>query len=65
MTKKGRVARGEANGDAKLKKEQVYAIREDPRAHREIAADYGVSRTQVSRIKKRERWAHLPEQAAR
>jgi DNA-directed RNA polymerase specialized sigma subunit len=41
--------------------EDVYAIRADPRLHREIAADYEISRSRVSYIKRRQAWAHLPE----
>jgi hypothetical protein len=65
MTKKGRVARGEASGRSKLTSADVYAIRADTRLLREIAADYGISEGNVSLIKRRKRWAHLPEQAAK
>lgn len=59
---KGRQPRGEANGRAKLTKEQIYAIRADTRLLREIAADYGISSQRtVSFIKSRTTWAHLPE----
>jgi hypothetical protein len=60
-TEKGRQAKGEAHRKAKLTAEDIYAIRADPRLQREIAADFGVSQTQVSRIKRHEKWAHLPE----
>lgn len=41
---------------AKLTLEQVQAIREDARPQREIAKDYGVSQTTVSRIRRGEIW---------
>jgi hypothetical protein len=37
----------------KLTAAEVLAIREDPRTHREIAADYGISHPHVTRIKNR------------
>jgi hypothetical protein len=55
---KGRDARGEGHGCAKLVTAQVHAIRADPRPQRVIAADYGVSHTQVGYIKRRVKWAH-------
>jgi hypothetical protein len=51
---------GERNPQAKLTEADVLAIRADPRPQRKIAADYGVNRTVVSRIKGRKRWAWLP-----
>ena len=48
-------------GSVKLTKEQVYSIRADTRSQRKIAADHGVSSTQVYHIKSRKQWAHLPE----
>jgi hypothetical protein len=55
---KGRMNRrdGEHNGRAKLTVEDVKAILVDPRRHRVIAADYGVTRPMVSYIKRREFW---------
>jgi hypothetical protein len=44
---------------AKLTDAQVRAIRKDPRTGFEIAADYGITYQQVSRIKRRERWTHV------
>ena len=51
--------RGEACPNAKLDDEKVRAIRADTRLHREIAADYGVDRRGISRIKRREAWKHV------
>lgn len=52
--------RGERNGEAKLTAAQVLAIRDDPRLHRVIAAEYGVSKPLISHIKTRRLWRHLP-----
>jgi HNH endonuclease len=53
-------ARGEISGRAKLTAEQVYAIRADPRAGREIAGSYGIGLQNVYEIKRRRTWSHLP-----
>jgi hypothetical protein len=57
---RGRKASGEAHGRAKLTREQVIAIRGDPRPNRTIARDYGISHTVAKRIKLRQLWRHLP-----
>jgi hypothetical protein len=57
--RKGRQARGERNGPAKLTEDQVRAIRADPRMNTEIAKDYGVFETTVSTIKHRRTWKHV------
>lgn len=63
MAEKGRASngglRGEQIGDSKLTAEQVKEIRIDPRPHKKIAADYGIGRTQVGNIKRREQWQHV------
>lgn len=51
---------GEEHGEAKLTEAQVMQIREDTRNQRTIAADYGISQTNVSDIKRRKIWKHLP-----
>jgi hypothetical protein len=48
---------GERHPMAKLAESQVLAIYSDQRSERKIAADYGVSRATVGRIKRRESWA--------
>ena len=59
---KNRMARGEKNGGGgKLKEEQVRQIFKDPRIHRVIANDYGVVKSMVSMIKRREVWRHATE----
>jgi len=56
---KGRDARGEDNGQARLTAAQIEAIRADVRAQRTIAAAYDISQQHVSDIKRRRRWIHV------
>jgi len=56
---RGRSARGERNGLAKLKEEQVRAIAGDERPATAIAPEYGVSVDTVRSIKQRRIWRHL------
>lgn len=60
MAAKKRSVRGEAVNSAVLTPDEVNAIRLDPRFQRDIAADYGISQNNVSRIKRGETWRHLP-----
>lgn len=53
---------GEEHGNAKLTNEQVIAIFHDTRLQKDIAADYGISRQQVSKIKSGEQWGHITKQ---
>jgi hypothetical protein len=50
---------GASNPRAKLTDGDVRAIREDPRAPKAIAAEYGVSDTAVRFIKEGRTWRHL------
>ncbi len=54
-----RMARGEAQGCAKLKASDIPIIRADGRAQHKIAADYGVSQVAISLIKRRKNWSHI------
>ncbi|MCP4990745.1 MAG: HNH endonuclease [Colwellia sp.] len=58
--KKGRdvYANGEDHGASKLSKSDVIAIRSDARPRKEIAANYGVSISQIGRILRREHWVY-------
>lgn len=59
------LARGERNGGGgKLTEKDVRAIRADTRIHREIAADYGVVKSMVAMIKRKEAWKHVTEEVA-
>ena len=52
-------ARGSKDGQSKLVECQIYEIRESPLPAPSLAKIYGVSPTQINRIRRRERWAHL------
>ncbi len=56
---KGRMTRGEAMHTAKLTEKQVKEIRTDTRKQCVIAKEYGVSFSNVSAIKRREKWKHV------
>ncbi len=60
--RKGRMRprRGDASPGAKLTSQAVVDICADPRPHRTIAADYGVSSSLVGLLKSGNRWRHLP-----
>jgi hypothetical protein len=65
---KGRAApkEGSENGRARLTDEDVRTIRQRVAAgelQREVAADYGLVQPHVSRIVRRESWAHVGEAA--
>lgn len=58
--KPGNLARGERNGGGgKLKEDWVREIRADSRPNRLIAEDYGVSKSMIAMVKRREAWAHV------
>jgi hypothetical protein len=48
-----------STGKRKLTPENVRDIRADGRLHREIAADYGIARNMVGRIKAGNRWGKI------
>lgn len=60
MVERGRQPRGERRHNTKLTAAQVHAIREDPRSGRAIAQEVGVSTDLIVRIKRGERWQHVP-----
>jgi len=57
--RKGRQARGERNGSAKLSAPDVIRIRSDTRRPPDIARAFGISADQVRLIQKRVKWAHV------
>lgn len=61
MIKKGRkiVSRGSNNGMAILTADQVVSIKRDTRFHKVIAADYGVSQSTISMIKRGVNWSYI------
>ena len=50
---------GEKHCNAKLTDNDIRAIRQDPRSHREIAKSYGVDYTNISLIKQHLTWKHI------
>lgn len=65
MVTKQRHAKGEMKYNAKLTNEQIPRIRSDTRFNREIAADYGVDPTVISRIKRGLGWKHVTQSQRR
>lgn len=59
MVKKRRQRQGHRVPGAKLNSDQIAAIRQDQRKQRDIAADYGISQSNVSFIKRGATWAHV------
>ena len=58
-TKKGRVSKGEHRYLSKLTDIKIKSILKDKRSQREIAKEYGINQSQVSRIKKGLAWTHV------
>lgn len=61
MVAKGRQAKGEDHGNARLTPEQIRAIRVDPRSSVQVAPDYGVASSTIRKIRRKERWGLLDE----
>lgn len=59
MSEAGRQLKGEEIDSSKLTERQVRAIRADDRSNRLIAAEYGVTSVNISKIKRRVSWAWL------
>ena len=61
---------GDGTSGAKLTNEQALAVFNDPRGYREIAAEYGITRSAVGHIKTGAHWSwltgkhHTPQSAA-
>jgi hypothetical protein len=55
---KGRQTRGEEHGPSKLTTKEVLAIRADSRGCRRLARVYGVSSSQIARIRNGTSWSH-------
>jgi hypothetical protein len=54
-----RQAKGTQSGNSKLSEDQVDKIRTSPLSYRSIGKMYGISNSQVSKIKNRQHWRHL------
>lgn len=61
--RKGRQARGEGISHSKLSRDEVDLIVKDGRPNTRIAADYGVSPSTISLIKRGTVWSFLPRQS--
>ena len=61
MKQRGRSTPGEKNTQSKLTEAQVWEILAAEGLHREIAAQYGVTREAVGSIKRGARWTHVYE----
>lgn len=59
MVKKGRQAKGDCNGNSTLTNEIVLAVREAQGRGVDIAKQFGITESHVSRIKNKLRWKHL------
>lgn len=57
--KKGRAARGEGNGNSKLRAEDIYTIRNSRDSVSQLADAFGIDRTQIWNIRKRKQWRHV------
>lgn len=57
----GTAVNGERTGTAKLTESEVLAIRQDGRSHHALAAEYGVGKSTIGRIKIREGWRSLAD----
>lgn len=51
--------KGESQWKSRFKEEDILAIRSDTRTQTEIARDYGVTQSQISKIKSRSTWKHI------
>lgn len=58
---RGRTARGEKSGSAKLTAAQVLQIRKSTESHRVTAHKFGITHTTVRSIRTRHTWAHLED----
>jgi len=61
MAQKGRSRdqHGSKHNMARLTEADVLSIRSDPRLQRVIAAEYGITQSAISQIKRQARWKHL------
>lgn len=57
--RKDRHTRGERQASCRLSPAQIIAIRLDKRKHIEVAADYGMSFSTISKIRQRRLWRHI------
>lgn len=63
MTAKGRRAKGDGHGQAKLTEAEARFIRASPMRQQALADAFGIAQPTVSAIKRGKIWAHLKEQS--
>lgn len=56
---KDRHLKGATHPRSKLTETDIASIRSDNRLQKEIAAEYGISTAQISRVKNHKNWAHI------
>jgi len=59
MARKGRQAKGQDNGRAKLNEDQVRVIRASSKPIADLAREYGLHHKAITRIVRGETWRHL------
>jgi hypothetical protein len=57
--KKGRLARGERHGKSFLSKKQVLQIRKSTKTQYQLSEEFGVSQSQICRVKNRKNWSSV------
>jgi hypothetical protein len=57
--KHGNFTNGERNGQAKLTNSDVIAIRQSKLSNKDLAAQYGVRPSSISRVRRKLRWKHI------
>lgn len=60
MIEHGTRARGSRHGVAKITEADVPGIRNSPLSHKELAAQFGVSRSLIEYVRLRKTWKHVP-----
>jgi hypothetical protein len=58
--KRRKPLQGELHGAAKLKSEDIIAIRQSTASAKDIARQFGIDRNYVYKIIKRKHWTHIP-----
>ena len=62
MIRKGRMARGERRGHAKLTTEQALEIKASALSSRVVAAQYGVGSSTIRKLRRGKTWTHIHQQ---
>jgi hypothetical protein len=62
MIRKGRMARGERRGHAKLTTEQALEIKASALSSRVVAAQYGLGSSTIRKLRRGKTWTHIHQQ---